>query len=123
MKRILALLLVLLIATLSACGDETATKKKKKKVVIIEKRPQSSQTDTASEESNASDFTTGDSQDVTSSSVLTPREAARMVEKKTSADIGKNYYRVKVIQEHPGVPGMDAEYQMTAVESKEYILM
>jgi len=123
MKRILALLLVLLIATLSACGDEPAAKKKKKKVVVIKKRPQSSQTDTSSDESNdESDFVVDDSnlleEDYMDLPIITPQEVIKLIKKKTSADIGKNYYRVKVVQDHPGVPGMDAEYRITALDKQ-----
>lgn len=144
MKKIIALLLVLVIATLCACGNqETPTKKKKKKIVYIQREPTSSVDDSASgdEESDEDtmdedyyidddtsvdeeDYETDDSDKEENSSkpktetIENTVTTTTAIKKITSQNIGKNYYVFKPKEEHPGVADLDAYYEMIAMDKR-----
>lgn len=129
MKRIIAILLVLVIATLCACGDEAApAKKKKKKVVYIQREPSSSVEDTSSndstqEESEEEDYEYDEDNYEENNQTYTDTyeetvTVTSAVKKLTSSDIGKNYYLFAPEVDHPGVAELDAEYKMVAKDRR-----
>lgn len=106
MKRFLSLFLCLvMLICCCACGDKTS--KKKKKIVVIKKQDKVVVVDPSDDDS--SEENTTDTEVVIDSNV---------VSKKLANNIGKNYYVLKPIYEHPGVVGMDAVYTFSATDKQ-----